>query len=63
MDTRDGRHRRRHLPGRERHQLFDAGASIRFTPGTAGRWWFWIVQFNRMLARGVQPELLIDTPG
>jgi len=31
------------------------GASDPFHPWHGREWWFWIVQFNRMLARGVKP--------
>ena len=31
------------------------GASDPFHPWHGRDWWFWIVQFNRMLARGVKP--------
>ena len=55
LDTRTGGTVAVTCPAESGISYLMRGASDPFHPWYGRGWWFWIVQFNRMLARGVKP--------
>ena len=55
LDTRTGGTVAVTCPAESGISYLMRGASDPFHPWHGRGWWFWIVQFNRMIARGVKP--------